>query len=46
MIRPKILLKETDLVYNFYKTLTVVEESENNDTDLSFKVGPKASSAI
>jgi hypothetical protein len=46
MMRPKILRKETDLVYNFYKTLTVVDESENNDTDLSFNVGPKASKAI
>ncbi len=44
-MRPKTARKETDLVYNFYKTPTVVEESENNDTWHYFKVGPKASSA-
>jgi hypothetical protein len=44
-MRPKTARKETDLVYNFYKTPTVVEESENNDTWRYFKVGPKASSA-
>jgi hypothetical protein len=31
-MRPKVLRNETDLVYNFYSTLTVVEESENKDT--------------
>jgi hypothetical protein len=46
MIRPKTLRKETDLVYNFYNTWTVVDESENNDTWRSFKVGPSASNAI
>lgn len=45
MMRPNIERKETDLVYNFYNTPTVVEESENNDTWRCFKVGPKASSA-
>lgn len=38
-------LNETDLVYNFYNTLTVVAESENSDTWRSFKVGPNASNA-
>ena len=37
---------ETDLVYNFYNTLTVVDESENKETCRSFKVGPKTSNAI
>lgn len=45
-MRPKTLRKETDLVYNFYKTETVVEESENNATWRYFKVGPSASKAI
>lgn len=45
-MRPRILRNETDLVYSFYKTLTVVEESENSDTWRSFNVGPNASKAI
>jgi hypothetical protein len=44
-MRPKIDRNETDLVYNFYNTLTVVAESENRETCRSFKVGPRASSA-
>jgi hypothetical protein len=44
-MRPNTERNETDLVYNFYNTPTVVEESENNDTWRYFKVGPKASSA-
>jgi hypothetical protein len=46
MILPSTDRKETDLVYNFYKMATVVLESENNDTCLSFNVGPNASKAI
>jgi hypothetical protein len=46
MIFPRTARNETDLVYNFYKTATVVLESENNDTCRSFKVGPNASKAI
>jgi hypothetical protein len=46
MIRPKTLRSETDLVYNFYNTATVVEESENNAIWRCFKVGPSASKAI
>jgi hypothetical protein len=45
-MRPKTLLNETDLVYNFYNTVTVVEESENKDTWRSLSVGPNASNAI
>ena len=45
-MRPKMLRNETDLVYNFCKILTVVDESENNATERSFSVGPKASNAI
>jgi hypothetical protein len=44
-MRPKTERNETDLVYNFYNTATVVDESENNATWRNFKVGPKASSA-
>jgi hypothetical protein len=45
-MRPKTDRKDTDLVYSFYKIETVVVESENKDTCLSFKVGPNASKAI
>ena len=45
-MRPKTLRNETDLVYNFYNTCTVVDKSENSDTWRSFKVGPSASNAI
>ena len=46
MIRPNTLRRETDLVYNFCSTATVVEESENNATWRYFNVGPSASKAI
>jgi hypothetical protein len=44
-MRPNTERNETDFVYSFCNTLTVVDESENNDTWRYFKVGPKASSA-
>jgi hypothetical protein len=44
-MRPSTLRKDTDLVYNFYNTETVVEESENKDTKRYYNVGPKASKA-
>ncbi len=34
------------MVYNFCKTATVVEESENNEIKRYWSVGPKASRAI
>jgi hypothetical protein len=46
MMRPKIERKETDLVYSFYNTVTVVEESENSETKRYCNVGPNASKAI
>lgn len=45
-MRPKTLLNDTDLVYSFYKTATVVEESENKAILRCFNVGPRASRAI
>jgi hypothetical protein len=45
IIRPKMARNDTDFVYNFCNTLTVVDESENKDTCRSFRVGPKASRA-
>lgn len=46
IILPNTLRNEIDLVYNFYKTATVVDESENNEMLRYFRVGPSASKAI
>lgn len=45
-MRPNTERNDTDLVYSFYKTLTVVDESENNATVLERNDAPKASNAI
>lgn len=45
IIRPSTLRRETDLVYNFYRTATVEAESENREILRCFKVGPNASNA-
>ncbi len=46
IILPNTPRNDTDLVYNFYKTDTVVEESENKEINRYYKVGPNASKAI
>jgi hypothetical protein len=46
IILPNTLRNDTDLVYNFYKIDTVVEESENKEINRYYKVGPNASKAI
>ena len=46
MMRPNTARKDTDLVYNFCRTETVVEESEKGATDRRDNYKPNTSKAI